>query len=82
MAGTRRGYQPGDAGWLELKRMEMRVKQHLGQESNPTLQGVLLWIHGELGRSVEASDWAASERHVARLQRMLSEGRRWLSRQP
>ncbi len=82
MAGMRRGFSPGDAGYLELKQLEVKNKQRLGQEDIPTLQGVLSWIHSEVGRSLEASDWAAVEQHAARFLRMLTDGRQLLSRQP
>jgi hypothetical protein len=82
MAAPRRSIRPGDPDYLWLKRIETRVKQVVGQENNPTLQALTLWMTDELRRSLEASDWPASERHLRRLQRMLTDGRRLLSRQP
>ncbi len=78
----RRPIRPGDPDYLWLKRLEGRVKQATGQENNPTLQALTLWMADDLRRSLEASDWPASERHLRRLTAMLTDGRQLLSRQP
>jgi hypothetical protein len=72
MAGNRRGIGPGDPGWLEIRALEVKVKQWLRKSPpNPTLEALAGWRLYEMRQAIDIGDWDGCENECQKLVRLI-----------